>query len=75
MNVEFTPEGQLIAGGFRTNRQWPVRGEQPFAIQRLDWTGKTPFEMREINIRPDGFLLNFTLPVDTAGVAADPSHL
>ncbi len=64
MNVEFSPEGQLIAGGFTTNSQWPVRGEEPYAIQRLDWSGKTPFELREINIRPDGFLLNFTLPVD-----------
>jgi hypothetical protein len=70
MNVEFTPKGQLIAGGFTTNRQWPVRGEKPFAIQRLDWTGVMPFEVREINIRPDGFLLNFTLPVDKA-VAVD----
>ena len=64
MNVEFTPKGQLIAGGFTTNRQWPVRGEAPFAIQRLDWSGKVPFELKEINIRPDGFLLTFTLPVD-----------
>ena len=71
MNVEFTPQGQLIAGGFTTNRQWPVRGEKPFAIQRLDWTGETPFELKEINIRPDGFLLNFTLPVDP-GVASEP---
>jgi hypothetical protein len=57
-------KGQLIAGGFTTNTQWPVRGEKPYAIQRLDWSGKTPFEIKEINIRPDGFLLNFTLPVD-----------
>lgn len=64
MNVEFTPKGQLIAGGFRTNRQWPVRGEKPFAIQRLDWTGEMPFEVKEINIRPDGFLLTFTASVD-----------
>ena len=64
MNVQFTPKGQLIAGGFTTNTQWPVRGEKPYAIQRLDWSGKTPFEIKEINIRPDGFLLNFTLPVD-----------
>jgi hypothetical protein len=71
MNVEFTPKGQLIAGGFTTNSQWPVRGESPFAIQRLDWTGKTPFELQEINIRPDGFLLTFTLPVDSV-VAANP---
>jgi hypothetical protein len=71
MNVEFTPKGQLIAGGFTTNSQWPVRGEKPFAIQRLDWSGETPFELQEINIRPDGFLLHFTLPVDR-GVAAKP---
>ena len=69
MNVQFTPEGQLIAGGFTTNRQWPVRGETPFAIQRLEWSGEMPFEVQEINIRPDGFQLTFTEPVDpsTAG--------
>lgn len=64
MNVEFTPQGQLIAGGFTTNRQWPVRGESPFAIQRIDWTGEVPFEIREINIRPSGFRVSFTRPVD-----------
>lgn len=71
MNVEFTPNGQLIAGGFTTSRQWPVRGAEPFALQRLDWTGEMPFEIREIKILPDGFQLNFTRPVDPA-VAAKP---
>jgi hypothetical protein len=65
MNVEFTPKGQLIAGGFTTNVQWPVRGTEPFALQRLDWTGLVPFEVREINIQKDGFLVHFTKPVDT----------
>jgi hypothetical protein len=64
MNVEFTPAGQLIAGGFTTNRQWPVRGEKPYALDRLDWTGITPFEIQEINIRQDGFRLKFTKPVE-----------
>jgi len=64
MNVEFTPKGQLIAGGFTTNLQWPVRGTEPFALQRLDWTGLVPFEIREINIQKDGFLIHFTKPVD-----------
>ncbi len=73
MNVEFSPQGQLVAGGFTTNAQWPVRGTAPFALQRLDWTGVTPFEVKEINIRPDGFLLTFTLPVDPH-VAADPAN-
>jgi hypothetical protein len=73
MNVEFSPRGQLVAGGFTTNAQWPVRGTAPYALQRLDWTGVTPFEVKEINIRPDGFLLTFTLPVDPQ-VAADPAN-
>lgn len=64
MNVEFSPKGQLIAGGFTTNSQWPVRGTEPFAIQRIDWTGITPFEIKEINIKNDGFLINFTKPID-----------
>ena len=66
MNVEFSPRGQLFTGGFTTHAQWPVRGEKPFALERLDWTGIMPFEMREINIRPDGFAITFTRPVDVA---------
>jgi len=64
MNVEFTPKGQLIAGGFTTSRQWPVRGTEPFAIQRIEWSGVVPFEIKEINIRKDGFLVTFTKSVD-----------
>ncbi len=73
MNVQFAPQGQLVVGGFTTNAQWPVRGTAPFALQRIDWSGLTPFEVKEINIRPDGFLVTFTLPVDPA-VAADPAN-
>ncbi|MBU6327185.1 MAG: hypothetical protein KGQ89_06115 [Verrucomicrobia bacterium] len=70
MNVEFSPTGQLMAGGFTTNTQWPVRGTEPFALQRIDWTGIVPFEIKEINIKKDGFLIHFTKPVDPV-VAAD----
>lgn len=59
---QFTPQGSLIVGG--TNRGWPVRGPKAFALERLDWTGKTPFEIKEITARPDGFLIRFTKPVD-----------
>ncbi len=64
MNVEFSPKGQLVAGGFTTNSQWPVRGTEPFALQRIDWNGVVPFEIREINIQKDGFKITFTKPVD-----------
>ncbi|MEO2013775.1 MAG: hypothetical protein ABGZ53_05335 [Fuerstiella sp.] len=59
---EFTPQGDLLVGG--TNRGWPVRGPRPYALQRLDWTGKVPFEIKEINALPDGFQVTFTKPVD-----------
>lgn len=63
-------EGSMFAGG--TNRGWGSRGNQPFAIERIDWTGKIPFEIHEMRARPDGFELTFTQPVDpnTAGDVA-----
>lgn len=67
--VQFTPEGSLIAGG--TNRGWPVRGPKAYAVQRLDWTGLVPFEIKEIKARPTGFELTFTKPVDRT-VASRP---
>lgn len=66
---QFTPEGDLIVGG--TNRGWPVRGPRAYALQRLDWTGEVPFEIKEINARSDGFLITFTKPVDR-DVASQP---
>jgi hypothetical protein len=62
LNVAFTPEGNLISGG--TNRGWPVRGIKPFALERVEWNGKMPFEIKRIAIEPDGFKIEFTKPVD-----------
>jgi hypothetical protein len=66
---QFTPQGDLLVGG--TNRGWPVRGPRAYAIQRLDWTGQVPFEIKEINARSDGFLVTFTKPVDRS-IASKP---
>lgn len=64
-----TRAGTLLVGG--TSRGWGARGGKPFALQRLSWSGKTPFEIHEIHARPDGFALSFTEPVD-AVAASDP---
>jgi hypothetical protein len=66
---QFTPQGDLIVGG--TNRGWPVRGPRAFALQRLDWTGKVPFEIKEINARPGGFRVTFTKPINRE-IASQP---
>jgi hypothetical protein len=68
--VEFASDGSAFVYG--TDRGWGARGGKPFALQRLVWTGKIPFEIHEMNARPDGFELQFTEPVDTK-TAGDPA--
>jgi len=52
-----------------SNRGWSSLGTASYGLQRLVWTGKIPFEIKEMRARPDGFELLFTKPVDwrTAG--------
>jgi hypothetical protein len=71
LNLQFTPQGNLLSGG--TNRGWPVRGRKPFALERIDWTGKMPFEIKQVSIIPDGFSIKFTKPVDLK-TGQDSSH-
>ncbi len=68
--LDMEPSGHMFVGG--TNRGWGSRGSKGFAIERMDWSGKTPFEMHEMKAKPDGFELTFTEPVDTAK-ATDPA--
>jgi glucose/arabinose dehydrogenase len=60
--VRFGKDGSLFVGG--TNRGWGSRGTKPWAVERLVWTGKTPFEIHEMHLKPDGFELTFTKPID-----------
>lgn len=55
-------DGSMFVG--MTNRGWGSLGRKPFGLQRLVWTGKTPFEILEMKAQPDGFELVFTQPVD-----------
>lgn len=68
--MEFAPDGTLFVGG--TNRGWGSRGPKPFALDRLRWTGRVPFEIHTMSARPDGFELTFTQPVDTKS-ASNPA--
>lgn len=73
LGLEMTPQGGLFVGS--TNRGWGSRGNKPFAVERINWTGKVPFEIHEMRAKPDGFELTFTHPVDptTAGNVASYS--
>lgn len=60
--TEIVEQGSMFVGG--TNRGWGSVGPKPFALERLDWTGKTPFEIHEMHAIPGGFELRFTQPID-----------
>lgn len=47
-----------------TSRGWSSTGEEDYGLQRLVWTGKTPFEIKTIKAQDDGFLVEFTKPVN-----------
>ena len=64
--VEFGKDGSMFVGG--TNRGWGSIGKKPFAVERVVWTGKTPFEVHEMRAKSDGFELTFTEPVDPSTV-------
>ena len=49
-----------------TSRGWSSTGKDEFGLQRLEWTGKTPFEIKTVKSMPDGFLVEFTQPVSAA---------
>jgi glucose/arabinose dehydrogenase len=70
LSVKLDGEGSMFVGG--TSRGWGARGTQPYSFERLDWTGKTPFEILSMHALPDGFELKFTEPVDSK-TAGDPA--
>ena len=68
--MEMAADGSMFVGG--TNRGWGSIGIKPFAVERLVWTGKIPFEVHQMRAKPDGFELTFTKPVDPNS-AGDPA--
>jgi hypothetical protein len=62
LTLEMSSNGAMFVGG--TNRGWGSRGNKPYALERLNWTGKTPFEIHEMRAKPDGFELTFTEAVN-----------
>ncbi len=55
-----------------TSRGWSSTGKELFSLQRVVWTGRLPFEMKTIHAMPDGFEIEFTMPVDPT-LATDPA--
>lgn len=69
LRMSWGHDGSLFAG--MTSRGWSSTGQQLYSLQRLAWTGKLPFEMKTVRAMPDGFEIEFTMPVNKE-VAANP---
>jgi len=67
LRMDWGKQSTLFAG--MTSRGWASTGGGKFGLQRMKWTGYTPFEMKEVKAEPDGFTLTFTRPVDPATFA------
>ncbi|CAN0487576.1 unnamed protein product, partial [Hapterophycus canaliculatus] len=57
-----------------TNRGWGSVGPKPFAVERLDWIGKVPFEIKTMRLTDKGFQLTFTQPVDAESARSVASY-
>ncbi|HLR25252.1 MAG TPA: plastocyanin/azurin family copper-binding protein [Fodinibius sp.] len=55
-----------------TSRGWGSTGKELYGLQQLVWNGETPFEIKEVHAKPDGFNLTFTKSVDPE-TAGEPS--
>ncbi len=62
LRMAWASDNSLFVG--QTNRGWGSTGQEPYALERLVWTGKIPFEMKCISARADGFEIEFTEAVD-----------
>jgi cytochrome c551/c552 len=62
LRMNWGHDGTLFVG--ETNRGWGSAGTTNSGLQRLTWTGKTPMEMKTVKSMPDGFEIEFTMPVD-----------
>jgi hypothetical protein len=66
--MEFGDDGSMFVG--ETNRGWNSLGNRSYGLQRVIWSGHTPFEIKTMEALSDGFRCTFTKPVRPESVAA-----
>lgn len=65
-------DGSIFVG--MTARGWGSTGGQDHGLQRLEWNGRIPFEVRSVKSTKDGFEFEFTQPVDRKSAADIKSY-
>lgn len=57
-----------------TSRGWSSTGPNLYGLQQLKWSGETPFEIKKVHAKPDGFELTFTKPADLETASDQSSY-
>ena len=73
VNLTFLSDGSLLSG--ETNRGWNSAGTRSFGLERIRWSGEVPFEIRTMRAQHDGFVLEFTQPLDPATATRPESYV
>jgi hypothetical protein len=71
--LAFGPDGKLYVGGCK-NRAWAAVAPREWSLDRVSFTGRAPFEVRNVRALPDGFELTFTEPVEAAAAGNPDSY-
>jgi hypothetical protein len=69
--IAYGPDGKLHLAGGQAPVSWKAVAPPDFAMERISYTGKLPFEVEEVHALRDAFELIFTQPVEEK-TAADP---
>ena len=72
LRLQWGPDGSMYIG--QSNRGWNSLGTKSYGLQRLQWTGKVPFEIKEMSAKCDGFRLMFTQSIDATTVINPKSY-
>ncbi|MCX2573060.1 hypothetical protein [Pedobacter sandarakinus] len=62
LRLEWGTDGSLFVG--ETNRGWGSAGDANEGLERMVYNKAMPFEMKAVRAMPDGFEVEFTMPVD-----------
>lgn len=65
IRLAFGKDHSLFVG--MSNAGWGSRGNSPWGLQRVRWSGETPFEILRMSAHSDGFELTFTKAIDSEG--------
>jgi azurin len=72
LRLRWGNDGSLLGG--MTSRGWSSTGKSNFGLQRLVWTGKMPFEIKDIHATKEGFEIEFTKPINRSAAAQTSSY-